>query len=245
MTKPSSKSNLYSRFIPREEVGDVTQWKFGAVGSDDAPEAQSKVVELPSAEEEAAHQAEQHAAQQRAMDDAFARGRAQGEAQATLAWQHKMDEYAAGQGAATAQKLAEVAANFEKGLTAAQQGIAQGVLDIACAIARQVVRRELRTDAAALQPVIAEALGSLVSDGRPIAVRLHPDDVQALGPALKAEFPDAALQWIADPEVAPGDCLIEQAGTLVDGRLERRWLRAIAPLGREEPWNAGSDDAAD
>ena len=33
MTKPSSNSRLYTRFIPSEEVGDVTQWQFRAMGA--------------------------------------------------------------------------------------------------------------------------------------------------------------------------------------------------------------------
>src|SRR5690606_36692700 len=127
--------------------------------------------------------------------------------------------------ATTAQQLAALATAFEEGLTIAQQHMAQEVLNLACEMARQVVRRELRGDTETLQPVIAEALGTLVADGRPVAVRLHPDDAQAMGPALKAAFSTSAIQWIEDAEVALGGCLIEQAGTVIDGQLEKRWQR--------------------
>ncbi len=235
MTKPSSKSNLYSRFIPREEVGDVTQWHFGAVGTSEPEQA----PELPLAEDPTSQEIDElhEAALQQARDVAFAEGHAQGSEQMALEWQQKLDDYVAGQGAAVAQQLAALAIAFEKGLTAAQQRVAQDVLALACDVARQVVRRELRGDTLALQSVVSEALGMLVADARPIAVRLHPDDGHALGTSLKAEFSGAAIQWISDAAVAPGGCLVEQAGTVIDGQLERRWQRAIAPLGLELPWH--------
>ncbi|MGP1630178.1 MAG: flagellar assembly protein FliH [Giesbergeria sp.] len=240
MTKPSSRSSAYSRFIPSEELGDVAQWQFGAVGADETIASQDEPAELSLEEDEATKQA----AVQQALDDAFARGQEHGNAEATLDWQRKMDDYVAGQGAAVAQQLAALAKAFEQGLSAAQQQVAQGVLEVACEIARQVVRRELRVDTTALQPVIAEALGTLVTDGRPMVVRLHPGDAQALGAALKAEFSELAIQWVADPELAPGDCMVEQAGTVIDGRLERRWQRAVAPLGLDVPWESEGDHAS-
>ena len=48
---PSSNQRTYARFIPSEEVGDFTQWKFGAVDGSDLvepppePEPEPPVVE--------------------------------------------------------------------------------------------------------------------------------------------------------------------------------------------------------
>ena len=242
MTKPSSKSNTYARFIPREEVGDVTQWQFGDVG---AAAVVVEAPELPPVDDEAPVEV----TLQQVRDEAFAEGHAQGHAegseQMALEWQQKLDDYVAGQGATASRQLAALALAFEKGLATAQQRMAQEVLELACETARQVVRRELRGDTAALQPVIAEALGMLVSDGRTVAVRLHPDDMQAMGAALTEAFSSASIQWIADAEVGLGGCLVEQAGAVIDGQLEKRWQRALAPLGLEAPWREEAADAAD
>ncbi|AVO43189.1 flagellar assembly protein FliH [Simplicispira suum] len=197
--------------------------------------------ELPSPIDEE----EQRALLQEARDEGFAQGQEQGRADAALEWQQKFDDYLAGQGAAAAQQLSALATAFERGLTQSQQMLAQGVLDLACDIARQVVRQELRGNNEALRPVIQEAIASLVADGQPIFVRLHPEDEHALGPALRSEFAGTAIQWIADADVAPGGCLVEQAGTVIDGKLEKRWQRAVAPLGIDAPWQTGADDGID
>ena len=233
MTTPSSKSRLYARFIPSEEVGDVTQWQFGAVDGSD-PVVEEPVEEDPAALEleEATRQAEL----QQAREEAFAQGEAQGRAQATLEWQQRMDAYVAGQGQEAAQRLDAVVRMLNASLDDLQQNMAQGVLELACEIARQVLRQELRSNPHALVPVVQEALGMLVADGRPATVRIHPQDHALVGGALQQEFAAATLQWVADATVPPGGCLVEQAGTVVDGSLEKRWQRAIAPLGLASAW---------
>lgn len=233
MTTPSSKSRLYARFIPSEEVGDVTQWRFGAVDGSDA------VVEEPVEEDPVAVELDEAARQalvDQACAEAFARGEEQGRAQASLEWQQRMDEYVAGQGQAAAQRLDALIQTLDVSLQELQQHMAQGVLELACEIARQVVRQELRTNPQALKPVVQEALGMLVGDARPASVRLHPDEHALVGVALQQEAAAASVQWVADATLPHGGCLVEQAGTVIDGTLEKRWERAIAPLGLASAW---------
>ena len=54
-------------------------------------------------------------------------------------------------------------ATAEAGLAEAQQDIARGTLEIACALARQVLRHEMATQPRALEPVVREALGLLMA----------------------------------------------------------------------------------
>lgn len=243
----ASYKDRYSRFIPKEELGVVTRWHFGAVDELDALLLAPAGVPLHVESEEevaarAAQAAEQQAQQAQALqqtaDDAYARGLAQGQEQATVEWQRRMDEYVAGQGKEAAQRLDAAVRALNSSLDAMQQHMAQDVLQLACDIARQVVRQELRVNTAALQPVIAEALGMLVADGRPATVRLHPSDLDLAGTALREEFANPPLQWLADADVPPGGCRIEAAGTVIDGSLQKRWQRAIAPLGLASGWEA-------
>ena len=93
-----------------------------------------------------------------------------------------------------------------------------------------------------------EALDMLVTDGRPATVRLNPDDYAVVSEALRAEFADGSVQWVADAAVAAGGCMVELAGTVIDGHLEKRWQRAIAPLGLDLPWQqvaAGTTQSGD
>ena len=248
----ASKARAYSRFIPREDVGEFTPWHFAAVDGSDAllpkpdevaevvvdPQAEAAALAL-AAEQEAAHQAQL----QQERDDAHASGLAKGREDATVEWQQRMDEYVAGAGHDMAQRLDAVVQTLGASLATMQQHIAQDVLQLACDLARQVVRQELRTNPAALLPVVTEALNMLVADGRPATVRLNPTDHAAVSTALRENFAETPVQWVADAQVPEGGCLVESGGTVVDGSLEKRWQRAISPLGLESSWDADVDVA--
>ena len=239
MTTHSSKGRLYARFIPSEEVGDVTQWRFGSVdGSDAKAEVPEEEVPVEVELDEAARQE----LLEQAGEEAFARGQEQGAAQAALQWQQRMDDYIAGQGQEAAQRIDALVQTLQARLQDLQQNMAQEVLELSCEIARQVVRQELRSNPQALKPVVQEALGMLVDDGRPATVRLNPQDHALLADALGQQMAAASVQWVADAAVPPGGCLAEQAGTVVDGTLEKRWQRAIAPLGLASAWEEAPHD---
>lgn len=230
---PSSSQRSYSRFIPSEELGEFTQWKFGAVdGSDLLPPEPEPVAEIPAELDAAAQQA----LAQQACDDAYAEGFAQGQAQAALEWQRRMDEYIAEQGREAAQRLQGVMQTLDASLIDMQQQMAQQLLELACDIARQVVRQELSVNPNALQPVVREAVNMLVTEGRPAVVRLNPVDMESMAQPLREEVDAPGVQWMADAAVPPGGCLVESAGTVVDGSLDKRWQRAVAALGLQSPW---------
>ncbi len=223
----------YSRFIPDEEVGAVSPWHFGAVG--DA----SLLLAAQMREEEAA------AEQMRAAElrqEGYAEGFAQGHAQAMIEAQRQITDFINTQGQEAAQKFAGLFESAQTKLADAEQVIAQGVLELACELARQVLRQELSVNPNALLPVIREALGVLVTDGKSATVRLNPLDLDVLEDALRAEFANLSLTLLADATVSRGACLIESAGTVVDGSLEKRWMRAVANLGLSVPWEASADE---
>jgi len=149
-------------------------------------------------------------------------------------------------GPGNAARFARVLAAAEAGLANAQQDIARGTLEIACAIARQVLRQEIKTDPKTLEPVVREALGMLLADGKSASVRLSPVDFELLQAPLAAELAGQPVQVLADASVAPGDCLVESAGAVVDGGVATRWSRAVASLGLEMPWQEDEEatDAA-
>ncbi|MEI8324692.1 MAG: flagellar assembly protein FliH [Betaproteobacteria bacterium] len=223
-----SRAVFHSRFVPSEEIDAVATWEFGAVSGASLQGQRGAAAEADTA------------AQLLALEQARAAGRelghAQGSAQAAVAVKQQMDDFFERQAHATAERLALCAQAFEARWEAAEQALAQGVLDLSCALARQVVRRELQADTRALEPVIREALGMMASDARAVVVRLHPADFGLLESALRESFADEATTFRPDPAVAPGGCLVESGGMTVDGTLDKRWSRAVATLGLSVPW---------
>lgn len=247
----NSSSRHYTRFIPREEIEDVTRWQFGAVGTAEAapmPATAEPQPDVPPEPEPSAPQAPEPPTAPawdeeqlqlllaQAREEGFRQGHEAGQAQEAQQWRQRLDDYVAGQGRETAQQLQQLVQALEASFSGLQQQMAQDLLLLACDIARQVVRQELTVNTRAMLPVVREALSMLVGEGRPATVRLNPQDWQQLETALREEFGGARIQWQSDAGVAPGDCSVESAGMVVDGALEQRWRRAIAALGLTAAW---------
>lgn len=220
----------YTRFIPGEEIDAVARWRFGDV------DAASILLQEQNQGREADEQAEI------LRQQGYAEGFVQGRAQAMLEVQRQINEFTSHQGQETARQLAGLLESARAQLEGAEQIAAQGVLDLACELARQVLRHEISGNPNVLLPVIREALGMLFADSRGVRVKLNPLDLEVLQDVLREEFPTASWTLLADPSVTQGGCLVESGGTVVDGRLEKRWSRAIGQLGRNLPWEVSGDD---
>lgn len=223
---PSSDPRNYARFIPKEELGSVAQWRFGAVGSAYSPDQL----------DERSAQAEQIRQQLlQAKEGSFADGLAQGLAQAQIEAQRLCEAYFASQGMAiaeaTAMQMKALVLAAKQGLAQSEQAMAEGVIALSCAIARQVVRHELTVDPQSLRHVVSEALGLLTTDGQPAVVRLNPDDMRLLQESLQQKFSGQTLTFVADASLNRGDCRVDSAGAIMDGSVKSRWARAVSGLG--------------
>ena len=235
LSNTRSSSRAHSRFIRSEELGEVSEWRFGAVG----PVVPVVLELLPEPEPEP--EEPEQVRLDRTWADGHAAGLAQGLAEATLEGNQKLDAFVQGQGVETAHSLAELLSAMQARLAQVEQDMAQQVLALACGLARQVVRRELSVDTTALEPVVREALGMLVMDGKAAVIKLHPDDLEVLQDPLKEVFPLPVLTWLPDPAVERGGCMVESGGTVIDGTLSKRWERAVANLGLTSAWTDETD----
>jgi flagellar assembly protein FliH len=222
-----------SRFIPGEEIGAVEQWSFDAVDT-----ASLLLAAQVRAREKASVQSSKDAL---LKQEGYAQGFAQGQAQGALQAQQQIADFIARQGEDAAREFAKLFASAQAQLNAAEEVIAQGTLELGCEVARQVLRHELSVNPAVLLPVVREGIDSLLAENKSTLVRLNPLDLEAIGQAAFAECSGRSIILLADAALTRGGCLVESAGTLVDGTIERRWARAIANLGLHCPWDTPHD----
>lgn len=229
-------SRAHSTFIPAEDIGAVADWNFQAVD-----QAALRFAAKLKAQAEAEERALNNTAHEKGYAEGYAAGFEQGHAQATLEGQRQINEYIATQGQEAAHHFLAMFATAQAQLVDAEQVLAKGVLEMACELARQVLRHELATNPNALQPVVREALTVLATDSKAALVRLNPLDVEVFSDVLQKEFANLTLTLLPDPAVSRGGCLVESAGTVVDGTVERRWQRVVAGLGLTSDWEAEGD----
>jgi flagellar assembly protein FliH len=220
-----------SRFIADEDIDNAAPWNFGAVDT-----ASLKLARQVKERDEVAEQARAEIARQ----DGFADGFKQGRAHAALEAQNTINDFIKNQGEEAAKVFAALFESAQRQLDDAQQQIAQGVLELACELSRQILRQEFSVNPNVLQPVIREALGLLIGDSKGATVRLNPIDLDVLQDPLATEFATLPLTLLPDPAIERGGCLVEAAGTVIDGTLQKRWTRAVTNLGLDLSWDEPS-----
>jgi len=225
-------TRIQNRFVSGEDIGTVTDWNFAAVDQTSIRFA---------AKLRAQEQAEEAAKTNVAKQVGFSEGYAQGHAQATLEGERKIQQFIATQGQDAAKRFGELIASAQLQIAESEQTMAKGVLELACELARQVLRHELSSNPNALQPVIREALGMLAVDSKAALIRLHPTDLDILAEVLRQEFSYLSLTLVADTNITRGGCIVESAGAVVDATLQRRWSRVVASLGLESSWEVPED----
>jgi len=244
----SSKSgprDLYSRFIPREELSSFASWSFGDVSAGVAPAPSTREAEAPLDPAEL-HAQQLRAARQSGYQDGYRDG--------LVALEGFKQSFAS----QTTTQVGALVRSVGEQLDALQQEMARALAATATALARQVLRSELATRPECVTQVAEQALDALLLSARHIVLRVHPDDYAliALGSAEAIAARGARLvadplvaqsaaetlaargaRLLADAAITRGGCLVESDIGIIDGSIETRWRRAAAALGSEAPWS--------
>jgi flagellar assembly protein FliH len=204
-----------SEALPRARM---TAWQRWELASLDVTAPAAPADPEAAAREAAAREAAAVAAQ------AQAEGHAQG--------------YAAGLAAAMAdvERLRHLLTRLGDATAAHEQRLADEVLDLALAFARQLVGQALAVRRELVLPVVATALAQLPQASRHIEVKLHPADVDLVRSVLPDEHAGPHVALVPDPSVAPGGCLVDADQAAVDASIATRWRRLLAGLGRTDDW---------
>ena len=104
------------------------------------------------------------------------------------------------------------------------------LLTLAMTLARQIVRRELKTDPTQIIGIVREAISALPVAAREVRVHLHPEDAAVVRQNLAPTESDRAWQLVEDPVMARGGCQITTATSRVDARLETRLGAIVSEL---------------
>lgn len=220
--KPAS---AYTRFIPREELGDFAAWKPGsfAGGAPEEPVAAPE-PELPAEPSAAEWEARIAAARQAGYQDGYRDGMA-----ALDAFKHSFAQQISAQ-------VGTLVRNFDAELQALEAEMAQSVARIAVELARQVVRSEIEQRPELIARVAHDAVEALQLSARHVRVRVHPDDYPLVLDGAGNEMQAREAQLVPDPDVPRGGVKVDADIASVDATLAARWQQAVSAIGQKSIW---------
>jgi flagellar assembly protein FliH len=112
--------------------------------------------------------------------------------------------------------LANAAASVEARTVPVLEGLNDEVLRGAVELAEALLGRELSDAPERGLDALRRAMSAAPESGT-VTVRLHPDDLAALGAV--PVFPGRDLRLVPDPSLGPGDAIAEHGTTTIDARL--------------------------
>lgn len=255
-----------SRGFTAEELQALAPWRLPEIGA--AERANVKVEELEVAEAPPSMTAEEiEAIQKQAYEEAAEQGYGEGRQKGYEEGNKKgyeegyqkgheegtrkgyQEGHAEGRGAGEAelrelrleqgQRLQQLLTALDQPLSQLDEQVEHELVLLAVAIAKQVIRRELKTDPGQIVATVKSAAAALPSAARGVVLHLHPDDGELVKAALS--LADGGAQWkiVEDPLITRGGCRVASESSTVDATVEKRLAQAIAKvLGDEREHSA-------
>ena len=131
---------------------------------------------------------------------------------------------------AQVERLAGMFYDLAKPFEQLDEEVERELLTLAMALARQIVRRELKTDPTQIIGIIREAIAALPVAAREVRVQLHPEDAAVVRQHLAPTENERAWTIVEDPVMARGGCQITTATSRIDARLETRLGAILSEL---------------
>lgn len=192
-----------SRIIRATEVEDCQAWHVPEVQT---PGAQNKPV--------TARQLETIQAQ--AREEGFRQGVQEGR------------EAGAKEFSAQFQLLQQLLAGLDQPFEALDSSVERQLAELAMLVARQLVRRELKTEPEQVISVVREALAALPVAARNVRLALNPEDAALIRQTLPVQGDEQTLQIVDDPVQARGGCRVYTDTSQIDATVESRLNAVIA-----------------
>jgi len=241
-------SSKTARFTP-DELEALNPWtgleQFGAPRSEPVDESEAtKILTVEEIE----------AMQKQAFDEAFEQGRQQGFEQGLkqgyeqghqqgLETGHKQgyeeSQHLLQKQMAELNALLEALAEPFKTLDAE---VEQELVKLVIAVARQIIRREIKLDPGQIVGVIREAVNVLPLSSQHIILNLHPEDAELVRTLLKLDENPPSWRLQENPLITRGGCIVETEVSAVDATLEKRISAVIATMLGDERHQDTPDD---
>jgi flagellar assembly protein FliH len=126
------------------------------------------------------------------------------------------------------QNLASILDFMAKPIAALDAEVQRQLVSLTGAIARHIVRRELKTQPDEIVAVIRETVALLPMTARDIRVHLNPEDAKLVRSRVVEAGSDRSWNVAEDPLISRGGCRVSSENSTIDATLEQRLAAAIA-----------------
>ncbi|WJW74573.1 flagellar assembly protein FliH [Thiohalobacter sp. IOR34] len=207
---------MNGKIISADTLADVENWQLPEV-DDGAPADACRPVTARQLEE--------------IQQQAYAEGLEQGRQAGLQAGQREI--------ASRVRELEALMRLLARPLEDLDRQVEEELVSLAMLVARQLVRRELKTDPGEILAVVREALALLPVAARNVRLHLHPEDAALVRETLSVNEAEQEWKIVEDPVLSRGGCKLSSDSSQIDATVENRLNAVIARvLGGERQGDA-------
>ena len=134
------------------------------------------------------------------------------------------------------QTLEKLVHTFSSAIAAKNIEICDDVLNLSLAIAKSMIRSEIKIKPDVIKAIIGEATKKFI-DASELKLTVHPDDAVIVRQYLQNEFSSKQWQLLENSEIDRGGCVVETAHNAVDASNPVRWKAITESLGKNLDWH--------
>ena len=131
--------------------------------------------------------------------------------------------------------LAQLVGQFSAALASKNIEICNDVLDLSLAVARSMIKVEIKLNPSVIKPIIAEATKKII-DTNELKLIVNPDDAVTLRHYLKDELKISQWQLLENSEIDRGGCIVETANNSINAQNKVRWKAVTESLAKNIDW---------
>ncbi len=205
---------------PLKGVSEFSTWSLPTLEGSDVPGFQQPVEDEENEELAEISQAEQakiEAEELKAIrDSAYEEGFSKGQKEGLISAQQKVDTLL--------NRLTLLMEQLAEPMKQCKEKTESQLLELSFAIARQIVRRELKQDPTQLIAIIREALKMLPAGSQQISISLHPEDAKVINSALSIDSQSETNRWqiVSDLGVEKGSCQVNTENSKIDASIDKQ-----------------------
>ncbi len=126
------------------------------------------------------------------------------------------------------EMLKQILGGLEEPFAELDSRVEQQLAELAMLVARQLVRRELKTEPEQVIAVVRDALAALPVAASNVRLALHPEDAVLIRQTLLVQDGEQSMQIVEDPVQSRGGCRIYTDASQIDASVEARLNAVIA-----------------
>ena len=133
--------------------------------------------------------------------------------------------------------MQDLAANFSREISRVEEELSGTLLTLAMQLAERLAGEHLAQSDTAIIAQLRQVLGELPATMSQARLRVNPADLAAVRQFLQQETPETQWQWIEDPHIQRGGCIIDTAALQLDLRLASRLAALRSAMGLDAERN--------